>query len=92
MTSATVAVLDIGKSNAKLSACPADGQVCETLSQPKAVLAGPPWQHSDLTPQNVLALEGLAHFAASGPDADGTGLVLPMICYEQDLSAGLEEA
>ncbi len=108
----TVAVLDVGKSNVKLSACSADGHVVETLTLPNAVLPGPPWRHHDLANQNAFVLEGLAalsrrhplqHFVASGhgsggmlvgedPDAGGTGLVLPMIDYEQPLPPGLDAA
>lgn len=109
---ASVAVLDVGKSNIKLSACTADGHVCETLTLPNAVLPGPPWRHHDLAGQNRFVLEGLAalaqrhplqRFVASGhgsggmlvgedPDADGTGLVLPMVDYEQPLPHGIDAA
>ena len=41
MGDATVAVLDVGKSNVKLSACTVDGYVCETLALPNAVLYRP---------------------------------------------------
>lgn len=112
MAAGTVAVLDVGKSNVKLSACTADGRVLETLTLPNAVLPGPPWRHHDLAAQNGFVLEGLAalarrhplmHFVASGhgsggmlvgddPDQDGTGLVLPMIDYEQPLPPGLDAA
>lgn len=112
MSVGTVAVLDVGKSNVKLSACTADGQVIETLSLPNAVLPGPPWRHHDLAAQNDFVLRGLAdlarrhplaHVVASGhgsggmlvgsdPDAEGTGLVLPMIDYEQPLPPGLDAA
>ena len=112
MSAGTVAVLDVGKSNIKLSACTADGQVLETLSLPNAVLPGPPWRHHDMLAQNHFVLSGmatlarrhtLAHFVASGhgsggmlvvddPDYGGTGLVLPMIDYEQPLPAGLDAA
>lgn len=54
---ATVAVLDVGKSNVKLSACTADGHVVETLALPNAVLPGPPWRHYDLAEQNALWLD-----------------------------------
>ncbi len=45
---ATVAVLDMGKTNVKLSAVTADGHVLETTSTPNPVLSGPPWRHHDL--------------------------------------------
>lgn len=109
---ATVAVLDVGKSNVKLSACTADGHVVETLSTPNPVLPGPPWAHHDLASLNPWVMAGLAalatrhpltDFVASGhgsggllvgadPDAGGTGLVLPMVDYEQPLPPGLNAA
>lgn len=112
MSAGSVAVLDVGKSNIKLSACMADGDVLETLTLPNAVLPGPPWRHHDLAAQNAFVLQGLAdlgrrhpltHFVASGhgsggmlvgddPDAGGTGLVLPMVDYEQPLPLGLNDA
>ena len=108
----TVAVLDVGKSNVKLSACTAEGHVIETLTLPNTVLPGPPWRHHDLATQNAFLLEALhtlsrrhrlQHFVASGhgsggllvgddPDLNGTGLVLPMIDYEQPLPSGLDDA
>jgi sugar (pentulose or hexulose) kinase len=112
MSDGTVAVLDVGKSNVKLSAVTELGHVVETLSLPNASLPGPPWRHHDLATQNGFVLEGLAalcrrhplqRFVASGhgsggmlvvedPDADGTGLALPMIDYEQPLPPGLDAA
>ncbi len=80
MTGGTVAVLDVGKSNVKLSACTADGHIVETLTLPNAVLPGPPWAHHDLAAQNAFVLEGLAtlsrrhplaHFVASGHGSGG---------------------
>jgi sugar (pentulose or hexulose) kinase len=112
MSDGTVAVLDVGKSNVKLSACTAEGHVLETLTLPNSVLPGPPWRHHDLAEQNAFVLEGLhalscqhplQHFVASGhgsggmlvgddPDRNSTGLVLPMIDYEQPLPPGLDAA
>ena len=80
MTGGAVAVLDVGKSNVKLSACTAGGHVLETLTLPNAVLPGPPWRHHDLAQQNAFVLEGLAalsrshplqHFVASGHGSGG---------------------
>lgn len=80
MTGGTVAVLDVGKSNVKLSACTAQGHVIETLTLPNAVLPGPPWHHHDLAAQNAFVLDGLAslarrhplqHFVASGHGSGG---------------------
>ena len=80
MSDGTVAVLDVGKSNVKLSACTAEGHVLETLTLPNAVLQGPPWRHHDMAAQNAFVLEGLAsltrrhplqHFVASGHGSGG---------------------
>lgn len=80
MSDGTIAVLDVGKSNVKLSACTAGGQVLETLTLPNAVLPGPPWRHHDMAAQNAFVLEGLAdlsrrhplqHFVASGHGSGG---------------------
>lgn len=80
MSDGTVAVLDVGKSNVKLSACTAGGHVLETLTLPNAVLPGPPWRHHDLAQQNAFVLDGLAalsrrhplqHFVASGHGSGG---------------------
>ena len=80
MGDATVAVLDVGKSNVKLSACSADGHLCETLTLPNEVLPGPPWRHHDLAAHNAFVLEGLSslaslhplrHFVASGHGSGG---------------------
>jgi sugar (pentulose or hexulose) kinase len=77
---ASIAVLDIGKSNVKLSACTADGKVAETLSTENPVLPGPPWRHHDLTALNLWVLEALSalskrhafgHLIASGHGSGG---------------------
>lgn len=76
----SIAVLDVGKSNVKLSACDADGHVVETLSTPNPVLPGPPWRHHNLKALNIWVLAGLtdlgarhplAHFVASGHGSGG---------------------
>jgi len=76
----SIAVLDVGKSNVKLSACDIDGHVVETLSTPNPVLPGPPWRHHDLKALNGWVLAGLAdlgrrhplqHFVASGHGSGG---------------------
>lgn len=43
-----IAVLDIGKTNVKLSAVTTAGTIVETLSIANPVLPGPPWRHHDL--------------------------------------------
>ncbi|MFM7334168.1 MAG: FGGY family carbohydrate kinase [Tabrizicola sp.] len=112
MDGAAVAVLDVGKSNVKLSACTAAGHVVETLSTPNPVRPGPPWAYHDLDALNPWVMQGLAALCrrhpltdvvatghgsggmlvADDPDAGGTGLVLPMVDYEQHLPPGLDEA
>ncbi|MFM7445471.1 MAG: hypothetical protein ACKO2N_16445, partial [Tabrizicola sp.] len=112
MDGAAVAVLDVGKSNVKLSACTAAGHVVETLSTPNPVRLGPPWAYHALDALNPWVLQGLAALCrrhpltdvvatghgsggmlvADDPDAGGTGLVLPMVDYEQHLPPGLDEA
>ena len=76
----SIAVLDVGKSNVKLSACDVDGHVAETLSTPNPVLPGPPWRHHDLEALNDWVMAGLAalgsrhplrHFVASGHGSGG---------------------
>ncbi len=76
----SIAVLDVGKSNVKLSACDMDGHVVETLTTPNPVRPGPPWRHHDLKALNAWVLDGLAdlgtrhplaHFVASGHGSGG---------------------
>ncbi|WP_139015718.1 FGGY-family carbohydrate kinase [Ensifer aridi] len=55
-----VAVLDVGKTNVKLSAVGADGAVVETISIPNPVLPGPPWRHHDLKSLGEWVFETLA--------------------------------
>jgi sugar (pentulose or hexulose) kinase len=63
----TVAVLDIGKSNIKLSACTALGEVLETLTTQNPVLPGPPWQHHDLASLNPWVMQSLAALSRRHP-------------------------
>ncbi|WEX75657.1 FGGY family carbohydrate kinase [Sinorhizobium numidicum] len=64
---ATVAVLDVGKTNVKLSAVEAGGTVVETLSVPNPVLPGPPWRHHNLKSLSEWVLEMLAGLARRHP-------------------------
>ncbi len=79
---AVVAVLDIGKSNVKLSACTADGEVIRTLSAPNPVLDGVPWRFHDLESVWQWLMSGLAILAAEHPlrhiivTGHGSGCVL----------------
>jgi sugar (pentulose or hexulose) kinase len=92
----SVAVLDIGKTNVKLSAVGDDGAILETRSTPNTVLPGPPYRHHDLPTLErwligALAALGRRHaIAAVVPCGHGSGGVLvddagpamPMIDYE----------
>jgi sugar (pentulose or hexulose) kinase len=64
---ATVAVLDIGKTNVKLSACTADGAVVETLGTDNATRPGPPWRHHDLSALNDWVPSALADLCRRHP-------------------------
>ena len=55
-----VAVLDMGKTNVKLSAVTRDGRVLETLAIENAVRPGPPWRHNDLAGISDWAFSSLA--------------------------------
>ncbi|WP_179875462.1 FGGY-family carbohydrate kinase [Sinorhizobium sp. BJ1] len=77
-----VAVLDVGKTNVKLSAADADGTIIETLSVPNPVLPGPPWRHHDLDALGEWVFETLASlsrrhvFSAFVASGHGSGGVL----------------
>ena len=79
---ATIAVLDVGKSNVKLSACHADGSIAETLATANPVLPGPPWHHHDLAGLRVWMLDSLAQLCRRHPlvhlicTGHGSGAVL----------------
>lgn len=66
-TPATVAVLDVGKTNVKLSAVTADGHIVETLSLPNPVKPGPPWRHHDLAALRGWVIDGLAALSLRHP-------------------------
>lgn len=67
---ATVAVLDIGKTNVKLSACLETGAVTETLATPAPVLPGPPWSHPDIAALIPWVMGGLSALAGRHPLRD----------------------
>ncbi|MBB3977591.1 sugar (pentulose or hexulose) kinase [Rhizobium azooxidifex] len=79
---ATVAVLDIGKTNIKLSAVTRDGVIAETLSVANAVRSGPPWRHHDLEGIGDWVFSGLAPLSRRHPldtfvaTGHGSGAVL----------------
>lgn len=64
---ATVAVLDIGKTNVKLAAATDDGRIVELLSTPNTVRSGPPWQHHDLEGLSDWVFSSLAQLARRHP-------------------------
>lgn len=95
-----IAVIDIGKSNAKLALVDLDSlSEIAVETRPNTVLPGPPWPHYDLEGHWQFILDGLARLhAAHGVDgiavtAHGASIVLldrhgdlaaPMLDYEHD--------
>lgn len=95
-----VAVIDVGKTNAKLALVRADNlREIAVVTRPNKVLAGPPWPHFDLTGHWAFFLQHLAAFHAQwGVDAiavtthgaaavlldQAGGLAAPMLDYEHD--------
>ncbi|MEL6644150.1 MAG: FGGY-family carbohydrate kinase [Pseudomonadota bacterium] len=71
MTSGHVAVIDIGKTNAKLALVRlSDLSEVAVVTRPNTVLPGPPYPHFDVEGHWAFLLEGLASFhAAHGIDA-----------------------
>jgi sugar (pentulose or hexulose) kinase len=79
--SENVVVLDIGKSNIKLSVCNYLGEVFETLSTPNQTCNGKPWKYHNLKKINIWVLQNLSalskkynlkHFITAG---HGSGVV-----------------
>ncbi|PZX13786.1 sugar (pentulose or hexulose) kinase [Palleronia aestuarii] len=100
MTHTRIAVIDIGKTNAKLALIDA-GTLSEiaVTTRPNKVLPGPPWPHFDLEGHWTFLLDGLRDMhAAHGIDAISVtthgasgvlldaegGLAAPMLDYEHD--------
>jgi sugar (pentulose or hexulose) kinase len=94
---AAVAVLDVGKTNVKLSAVGEDGRVRETLSCRNPVRPGPPYRHHDLglieawlvgslselgTRHPITAIVATGH-GSGGVLVGEDGPLMPMIDYEQ---------
>lgn len=101
MTPRHIAVIDVGKTNAKLALVDA-GTLTEiaVLTRPNAVLQGPPYPHFDLEGHWAFFVAGLAAFHRDhGIDAISVtthgaaavlldakgGLAAPMLDYEHDL-------
>ena len=55
-----IVVLDIGKSNIKLSVCSYLGELVETLTTPNDTYDGMPWRYHDLKKINNWVLENLS--------------------------------
>ncbi len=101
-----VVVLDIGKTNIKLSAATPDGDILETLSTPNVVHDGPPYRHHDVAALESWLIARLADMAARHPVAavvtaahgsagllvGPSGPVLPMIDYEQPVPEAIAAA
>lgn len=77
-----VCVLDVGKTNVKLSALTAHGEVLQTLAVENPVRPGPPWRHHDLSLLGGWVLDGIRSLARDFPistfvtTAHGSGGVL----------------
>jgi sugar (pentulose or hexulose) kinase len=98
-----VAVLDVGKTNVKLSAVDADGTILETLATPNHVLSAPPYRHHDVTALEEWVLGALADLGrrhaieaivacghgSGGVLVDDAGPVAPMIDYEDEPPAAV---
>ncbi len=101
-----VAVLDVGKTNVKLTAASRDGALIETVSLPNAPAAGPPYLHIDAPRiqewllaelgalcrrHRIGAVVATGHGSAAGL-VDESGLVMPMIDYEAEVPAEVTAA
>jgi sugar (pentulose or hexulose) kinase len=94
-----IAVFDVGKTNAKLYALRADGQLIEAVSTPNRSLDGPPYRHHDLAGLEAWLLDALTGLATRHEVAaivpcghGGSGVLvgeaepaLPMVDYEHPL-------
>jgi len=100
-----VAVLDIGKTNVKLSAADADGTILETLSTPNLVLPAPPYRHHEILALEGWIIDALGRLGQRRPIeaivtcGHGSGGVLvgedapamPMIDYEGEVPSSVNE-
>ena len=98
-----IAVLDIGKTNVKLSVTDNDGTVRATLTTPNAVRPGPPYRHHDVIALEEWAIAALSDLArrhaiaaivpighgSAGVLVDDSGPVMPMIDYEDEPPASV---
>ena len=61
VSSERIAVLDIGKSNIKLSVCTYLGEVVETFSTPNDTCDAKPWKYHNLKKINLWVLKNLSN-------------------------------
>ncbi|SLN53190.1 FGGY-family carbohydrate kinase [Roseisalinus antarcticus] len=103
-----IAVIDIGKTNAKLALVDLDAlEEIAVVTRPNTVVPGPPWPHFDVAGHRAFLLEALAAFhRAHRIDAisvtthgasvvlldDRFGLAAPILDYEHDGPEALTEA
>ncbi|MCB1495624.1 MAG: carbohydrate kinase [Bauldia sp.] len=95
----TVAVLDVGKTNVKLTAASRDGKLLETVSLANGPGAPPPYLHVDtrridawlldelpalVRRHDIGAIVATGHGSA-GALVDDDGLVMPMVDYEAEV-------
>lgn len=102
----TTAVLDVGKTNVKLSAATAEGEIVEQISTPNVAIDAPPYRHHDLTGLEAWLLDALAGLArrhrieaivpcthgGSGVLVGRDGPAMPMIDYEGPLPEHIDVA
>ncbi len=94
-----IAVLDIGKTNVKLSITDADGTVLDSLATPNTPRPAPPYAHHDLAALEHWTLAALttlgrrhpitaivaAGHGSGGVLVDDAGPVMPMVDYEGEM-------
>ena len=101
-----VAVLDVGKTNVKLTVASRDGELLETVTLAKPPADGPPYLHIDTDRIEAWLFAELAALArrhsigaivatghgSAGALVDDDGLIMPMIDYEAEVPAALDAA
>lgn len=102
----TVAVLDLGKTSAKLSAVSDEGRVLEQVATPNRILPAPPYPHHDYAGLEAWLLEALGALArrhaidafvpcthgGSGVLVGDDDALMPMIDYEAPLPEPIARA
>ncbi|MCB1488914.1 MAG: carbohydrate kinase [Bauldia sp.] len=106
VTTSAVAVLDVGKTNVKLTAASRDGQLLETVSLANGPGASPPYLHVDtgridawlldvlpamVRRHDIGAIVATGHGSA-GALVDDDGLVMPMVDYEAEMPEAVTAA